>query len=124
LNTTTSTIPTSPRQIPPIGIRCIRTITAANIVKAERPVCDRAGLAVHWMKHLLDIEKRTGAMASVMFGCSAGAISRELAAWMEPKATIAELLVHYWQKATDQERADFGKVVGDDLWERAIVPNL
>jgi hypothetical protein len=124
LDRATPTSSYAARQIRPV--RQIVTITASNLAKAERAACVRAGLAALWINGLLNIEQRTGTLAGQIFGVSAGAVSRELATFPEvPAATAAEQLVFWWNRASDRERAVFGKTVSvSHLWDSAICPNI
>src|SRR4051812_31391556 len=107
---------------PPLQCRPIRHLAARNLAKAERSIEERAYLATLWLKNLLDIDRRTGALASAIFEISSATISRALA---EDRATTVELLAHHWRHASIEERAAFGRVIGVDcVWDCAIAPNV
>jgi hypothetical protein len=45
--------------------------------------------------------------------------------WVVVRSVVADLLVHYWQYATADERAAFGEAIGPGaLWDHAVAPNL
>lgn len=120
---TTITTPTTSPQMR--RVRPIRTITACNITKAERSPSTRALFGEMWVKGLLDIENRTGAMAALIFGVSQGSVSRALAESTNGPVTEAELLVHHFYRASDAECVEFAREVGvDRLFDTCIVPNI
>jgi hypothetical protein len=43
----------------------------------------------------------------------------------ERPATVVELLVHHWHRASSEERAAFGRAVGvNAVWDNAVNPNI
>jgi hypothetical protein len=110
---------------PQTRVRQIQTISGQNITKAKHSPAMRAYFGATWVRGLLDIEDRTGALAAAIFSASQSAISREIAENDDDPVTTTEMLVHHWHRASDSERAEFARAVGvSAVWDDAIVPNI
>ena len=102
--------------LPPARSHCearrIDNVSASYVAKANLSVPERADYAVRWIQGTLEIDHRTGSLASKIFDVSPGTISRALAEYGEPPITITEQIVHLVRDAAPGELALVGKIVG------------
>lgn len=108
----------------PVDIRRIDSIGATNLAKATRTCHERSMLAAKWVNGRLRIDQPTIALAAAVFGCSNMSVSRALDQHRIRPARPLDLMAHYWELMSADERASFGLAVGvDELWDGAIAPN-
>jgi hypothetical protein len=116
LNIRSTTSPPVLRQDRPPTVNAV--IAASNIAKAHRPIHERARLAALWVCGRLLIERRTAALAALIFGVSAPSVSRALAEFGGATVDMSMVLDHYWNCASNDERRQFVRSNLIPIWDQ------